>query len=414
MTINVNPNGITSRNDYIACAYLFSPEHARKHNFLENLEMGAVKKAFREKAKQYHPDLHIKDNDEIIAKRQERFIKIKKAYEYLFIKLQKKEITLRKEACLKNKNRPRIIAVGGAKGGIGKSILASNLSVYLAQKGFNTVAADLDLGGANLHLFLGKPILKKSINSYLFNDVANLSDIIETSKYGPRLIGGNSSQLGAANLSFTRKLKLLRAIRNMDADYVIMDLGGDTSYNVIDFFLAADIGIVMTTCDPASYLDAYSFIKVALFRKLSRIHGPESMVARKIDNNLKRLISETIMSKNNPKVGDIEALIHRVRVEHPHSLKTIKKVFSDFNPQLIVNKVTNEKEALGPIKRIQEVAKKKLSISVKHLCSMPFQEEIQHSARTLIPWISNASDRRVIKKINTIAEMLMNANPTPN
>lgn len=42
----------------------------------------------------------------------------------------------------------------------------------------------------------------------------------------------------------------------------IMDLGGDTSYNVIDLFLAADTGFVLTTCDPASYLDAYSFIKV--------------------------------------------------------------------------------------------------------------------------------------------------------
>ncbi len=414
MTMNANPNVITSRNDFIACAYLFSPEHARKHNFLKNLEISTVKKAFREKAKRYHPDLHIKDNDEIIAKRQERFIKIKKSYEYLFIKLQKKETVLRKETHSKSKKRPRIIAIGGAKGGIGKSILASNLSVYLARKGFSTVAADLDLGGANLHLFLGKPILKKSINNYLTNDVANLTDIMETSKYGPRLIGGNSSQLGAANLSFTRKLKLLRAIRNIDADYVIMDLGGDTSYNVIDFFLAADIGIVMTTCDPASYLDAYSFIKVALFRKLSRLHGPESMVAGKIDQNLKKLISETIMSKSNPKVGDIEELIRRIRIDCPHSLKTIKKVFSDFNPQLIVNKVTNEKEALGPIKRIQEVAKKKLSIRVKHLCSMPFQKEIQHSARTLIPWISNVSDRKVIQKIDVIAAKLMNTNPTPN
>jgi len=414
MTVTANPNTSTSRNDFVACAYLFSPEHAKKHNFLENLEISTVKKAFREKAKRYHPDLHTKDADEIIAKRQDRFIKIKKSYEYLYIKLQKKEISLRKKTDSKCKKRPKIIAIGGAKGGIGKSILSSNLSVYLARKGFKTVAADLDLGGANLHLFLGKPIIKKSINNYLSNDVTNLSDIMETSKYGPHLIGGNSSQLGAANLSFTRKLKLLRAIRGIDADYIIMDLGGDTSYNVIDFFLAADVGIVMTTCDPASYLDAYSFIKVALFRKLSRIHGPESMIARKIDINLKRLISETLMSKNNPKVGDIEGLIHRVRMEHPRSLKTIKKVFSDFNPQLVVNKVTNEKDALGPVKRIQDVAKKKLSIRVNHLCSMPYQEEIQYSARTLIPWITNTSATEVIQEIDTIATMLLKATPVPN
>lgn len=400
------------QKDYVAIAYLFSPSHARRKKFVESLEISALKRAFRHKAKQYHPDLHRHENEEMLARRQERFVKIKSSYEHLFKRLQQKNPNLIKaKPGDSSRKKAKIIAIGGAKGGIGKSVLASNLSVYLSQHGFSTVAADLDLGGANLHLFLGKPMLKRNINAFLSNEVKTLDAIMEKSEYGPFLIGGNSSKLGAANISFTQKLKLLRAIRNLQADYVILDLGGDTSYNVVDFFLASDLGLVMTTCEPASYLDAYSFIKVALYRKLNRLHGPESMESGRTDALLKRLIHETTMSKNNPLVGDIEALISRVRTEHPRSLNLIRKVLSDFTPQLIVNKVTHEAEARDPVKRIQEVAQKKLSVRVGYLCAMPFQDGIEKSARTLVPWISTEQDQTLIKKIDTIASRIFKTSP---
>ena len=392
--------------DYVACAYLFSPQHAKNKGFVENLNLSTVKKAFREKAKRYHPDLHGYDGEEMIVKRQERFIRIKKSYEYLHLKLLKESPVIKEKAVCKETKKPKIIAVGGAKGGIGKSIFASNLSVYLANKGFNTIAADFDLGGSNLHLFLGKTHIKKTINDYLSNEVPNLKGILQKTKYGPGLIGGNSSQLGASNISFTRKLKLLKAIRNIKADYVVMDLGGDTSYNVLDFFLAADAGIVMTTCDPASYLDAYSFIKVALYRKLNRLFGSESMYVGEADNNLKNIIFEATMSKNNPLVRDIDELIQRVKDEHPSSISIIKKVLSDFIPQIIVNKVTNEKAALQPVNRIQEVARKNLSINVGYLCSLPFQREIEESARTLVPCAYQAPNGTLARKIDYIAAKL--------
>jgi flagellar biosynthesis protein FlhG len=40
---------------------------------------------------------------------------------------------------------------------------------------------------------------------------------------------------------------------------VILDLGGNTTYNILGFFLAADQGFVLTTCEPASYPDAFFF-----------------------------------------------------------------------------------------------------------------------------------------------------------
>ncbi len=393
------------QEDYIACAYLFSPSHAKDNSFIKSLNLSTVKKAFREKAKQYHPDLHGYDCDEMILKRQERFVKIKKSYEHLHFKLQKDQPVIEVKQALENEiKRPKIIAVGGAKGGIGKSIFASNLSVYLHNKGFKTIAADFDLGGSNLHLFLGKTHIKKTINNYLSGEIVDIKDIMEKTKYGPELIGGNSSQLGASNISFTRKLKLLKAVRNINADYVVMDLGGDTSYNVLDFFLAADAGIVMTTCDPASYLDAYSFIKVALYRKLNRLFGIESGYSGQADIDLKNIIHETLISKTAPPLRDMDEFIQIVKKECPGSVGIVRKVLSDFAPQIIVNKVISESFAMQPVDRIKQVSKKKLSINVDHLCSLPFQDEVEKSARTLVPSVYQTPDSVFAKKFDSICE----------
>jgi MinD-like ATPase involved in chromosome partitioning or flagellar assembly len=43
----------------------------------------------------------------------------------------------------------RVIPIASGKGGVGKSLVAANLSVALAQAGKRVVLADLDLGGSN-------------------------------------------------------------------------------------------------------------------------------------------------------------------------------------------------------------------------------------------------------------------------
>src|SRR5882672_4670388 len=48
-----------------------------------------------------------------------------------------------------------VIAVGGGRGGVGKSIVAVNLAVYLAQLGRKVLLIDADPAGAELHTALG-------------------------------------------------------------------------------------------------------------------------------------------------------------------------------------------------------------------------------------------------------------------
>src|SRR5215470_20030717 len=54
-----------------------------------------------------------------------------------------------------SKQAPRVISVGGGPGGVGKSLLTVNLSVYLAQLGRSVIIADVDPASAGLHTMLG-------------------------------------------------------------------------------------------------------------------------------------------------------------------------------------------------------------------------------------------------------------------
>lgn len=367
-----------------ACAYLFAPQLAGDEVFIKNLKLSELKSAFRNKAKRYHPDFNRNDEAEMILRRKDRFVKIRKSYEILSRYLQEED----RDVIDNQPGQATIIAVGGAKGGIGKSLFAANLSVLLATQGSLTVALDLDLGGANLHLYLGETSLKWNINDFFENEISDLKDIMTVNRYGPKLIGGESSQLGAANINFQKKLKLMRAIRKIEADYVIIDLGGDTSYNIIDFYLLADYGIVMTTCDPASYLDAYSFIKTALYRKLTRLFGPESAFRSQKDPVLEEIIKAATMSTNGLRVNRIDELLDRVKVQQPQNLPLIKAAISAFSANLIINRAYDQPMAQQVVKRIQTVSARMLSIGVKYLGNLPHQPEIEASARDLVPIVT--------------------------
>ena len=125
------------------------------------------------------------------------------------------------------KTSKKIIAVGGAKGGVGKSMLSANLAVGLALLGQKVVLADLDLGGADVHLYTGVKSLAKTWNDFLDKKVDAIEDILTPTAFkGLSLIGGDSSKLGSANLPYSQKLKIMRHLKELETDFLVVDLGG--------------------------------------------------------------------------------------------------------------------------------------------------------------------------------------------
>lgn len=396
---------IAEQHDIVrACSYLFSPEQAKNTRFITGLEPDIVKDAFRQKAKQYHPDVHRFESDFMRKQRNDRFIHLRESFD-LLSRLTGAIPAPSETPRVKPEHPPKkIIAVGGAKGGIGKSVFAVNLGVSLSKRRKKTMLMDLDLGGANLHLYMGETRIPTPINSFISHDESMLAPLAVQSKYGPALIGGNSSKLGAANISFSDKVRLIKAIKNLSSDFIIMDLGGDTSYNVIDLFLAADTGFVLTTCDPASYLDAYSFIKVSVYRRLLRLGGQESAP---VPDALKgKIIHQTIFNALSPEgmspVKRISELADRIKDIDSMSYYAFQHLLEKMTFHLVINRVTESCDTIAVIDKIHEVAQKQLSVSVVCKGILPFCPSVEQSARELVPEIIKSPNGSFDQSLNQL------------
>lgn len=63
--------------------------------------------------------------------------------------------------------RKEIWAIGGGKGGIGKSLLTGNIGISLAMLKKKVLLVDADLGGANLHTTLGIGVPEITLYDFL-------------------------------------------------------------------------------------------------------------------------------------------------------------------------------------------------------------------------------------------------------
>ena len=118
-----------------------------------------------------------------------------------------------------------ILPVASGKGGTGKTVLSGNLGVALARKGKKVILMDLDLGGANLHTCLGIKNDRPGIGDYIYKHVQSLTDIVyPTPVQGLSFIPGDVLLPGTANLDYGTKKKIIRNIKNLNADYILLDL----------------------------------------------------------------------------------------------------------------------------------------------------------------------------------------------
>src|SRR5512137_2858311 len=94
----------------------------------------------------------------------------------------------------------RLISVGGGKGGVGKSLVAANLAVAMAEDGARVVVVDADLGAANQHALFGLTRPGPGLEGFLRGELPELgAAAVETGVAGLRLVPGSSGVVGAAN-----------------------------------------------------------------------------------------------------------------------------------------------------------------------------------------------------------------------
>lgn len=355
--------------------------------FLIRLTPSLLKQAYMSRASEWHPQNAGSSSAGAISEQHARYRQLTKTYNALLPCIQSLHRKVQRishvnaeewwenDACDKT-----IIAVGGAKGGVGKSVLSANIAVGLALLGHRVVLADLDLGGPDAHLYVGVKSLPRTWNDFLEKRVDSIDQLqVQTPFQGLTLIGGDASKLGAANISHPQKLKIIRSLKSLECDFLVIDLGGDTSYNVLDFFLLADQKIVVTGTEPASILDSYSFIKVALHRFLDRFFAAHPSL-----HHLSTILQSPSSMKNEP--FSPELILNEVRACDVSAYIKLKEQFDRYHVSLIVNMAESQKDIAVGLS-IQRLAKAACALDIDVLGTIPFDAALRKAVRRFTPFV---------------------------
>jgi flagellar biosynthesis protein FlhG len=256
---------------------------------------------------------------------------------------------------------------------------------------------DADFGGANLHTCMGFLEPKYTFLDYYTMERETLEDIILDSPIANlKLISGACGTLGIANPKYSQKQKLIRELRNLKADYVIMDLAAGTSLSVIDFFLAVDEGIVVTTPEPTAIQEAFDFIKLCLIRRLQQAfkNEPEILSLLEIEelNNLTQL------------TAPVADLLQKAQQNSMEIATRVEQTLNSFHPRLIVNMVM-EPDEIKEGMAIKTASAELLSIDLDYIGYVEYDETMRQSIKDLRPFILHnpgSAASRSLAKIITI------------
>ncbi len=298
--------------------------------------------------------------------------------------------------------RPLVWAVGGGKGGTGKSLVAASLGIHLAEMGRRVVLVDGDLGAPNLHTFLGLDPPERSLTDVIRKSVDSLeSTAVETGVPRLRIVSGARNSLDIESLKHFQKTRLLRLVLGLPADVVVVDLGAGTSLNVLDFFSIADRGLLVILPEPTSVENCYRFLSAAFLRRLQ--HLGRTLGYQQVVN----LVLEHRGRSRPDRPADILEEIRRI---DSVAAERLACHLATFLPHLVVNQVRDGEDGrLG--ESMQMVCDRFLGIPVRFAGAVPYDPILVRSVKSRRPYLLEYPRSRTAEAFRSAAETI--AEPWP-
>jgi len=294
--------------------------------------------------------------------------------------------------------KKKVWAVAWGKGGTGKSVISANLGIALASLGYRIILVDADLGAPNLHTCLNIKRPSFTLNDFLTNKVPDLKSILlDTPNSNLKLISGGIELLGLANIHYQRKMKLIRHLDKLGAEFIIVDLGGGTTYNTLDFFNLSNEGILVCNPEPNARVDAYSFLKNVVWRKLSAFTRNNGV--------LREVVNRTNYLQEN-RIFEVSKLLELVKNEDENCYQMMEKILNDFKPKLIMNKVRRRSQ-IDEGKQLVILTEEFLKIKLEYLGYVEIDQHVIDSTERMMPFILEYPKCEASKNIFQIIKNLI-------
>jgi len=294
-----------------------------------------------------------------------------------------------------------VYALGGGKGGIGKSFLTSNLALFLAKSEFKTLLIDLDFGGANAHTYLGVAGQGSSAKNYFQGDVDNLADVVVHTKFrNLHIIRGASEWDEDFNFTTKNLHQFFDAARNLGYDRVVYDLGAGTGMETVEAFLDADIKLAVSTPEPISIENTYNFLKRVFYRALQKCAE---------DYNFQSSIQTIMSRKKELGIKRPSDLLKHLNFKYPKAGREVVKQMLSHKPKIIINQCRSPRDQkIG--NSLAHVSRQYFGQNVEFLGHIDYDNKVWQSIRSMKPLFIDSPESETIGELKALFSKIENSN----
>jgi len=237
------------------------------------------------------------------------------------------------------------------------------------------------------------------MSDFLSRRASTLEEIVLDTEYtGVRFISSAGNVPSQANPRFAQKAKIIKSVHSLESDFIVIDIGAGSSYDVMDFFSMTEDGILVTVPEPTSIINSYGFVKNVLYRKMSMAFRQYSLVME--------LLKRGMNPESNDGISLVQDLMSQLATVSPECWFKAKSMLASFAPNIIVNSTTSDTDAkLG--EKLKTIIAKYLSVDAKYLGQVAEDPAVRVAAKRMIPFSISAPDCRAASCVRNIVKRLV-------
>ena len=225
--------------------------------------------------------------------------------------------------------------------------------------------------------------------------------VVDTKIPGLSLIAATNANVASPQLAQARRVQLVRALRELPADVVLLDLGAGTHPAVVDYFMVGENGLVVITPEPTSVENAYAFMRAAFYRRLRL-----AMVSL----DVRKVVSTAMDQRNERGIRTPFDLLREIQAIDPAEGARFVETMQGFRPRILVNEVQSAEDIrLGF--SIRSVCRKYFGIEAEYVGYVNREDAARRSVRSRLPLVELAPDCDASVYIRRVAAKLVPQEP---
>ena len=289
----------------------------------------------------------------------------------------------------------RLLLISGAKGGVGKTVVASNLALYLATIGRRVVLADADPVGSNAFTCLGVERPRRTLGLDEQGPADGKPELIDAAVPGLRLMHAGIDEPVRGQRRLTRHKTLMAQLREVDAEYMVVDLGSGIGRSLVDFWLASDMGVFVTVPEPTAIENTFRFVRIAFSRHLLA-RAPDAATRRSLVRRMRAM-------GHAPAPLD---LARRLEAAGDPASEVVRDAMDAFTFRFSLNQ-TRLRADLELGEAIRSAARRRFGVNLEYLGYIDYDDTVLSCLRMQRPLLAESPGTKASRSIEKLARKLL-------